>query len=47
MIELIAKTGAILIGTSDSHGGIFDSNGLDIAQIVELKKNKKSLSEYK
>ena len=46
MIELIARTGAILIGTSDSHGGIFDSNGLDIAQIVELKKNKKSLSEY-
>jgi glutamate dehydrogenase/leucine dehydrogenase len=46
MIELIAKTGAILIGTSDSHGGIFDANGLDIAQIVELKKNKKSLSEY-
>ena len=47
MIELIEKTGAILIGTSDSHGGIYDANGLDIAQIVELKKNKKSLAEYK
>jgi glutamate dehydrogenase/leucine dehydrogenase len=47
MIELIAKTGAILVATSDSHGGIHDSNGLDIAQIVELKKNKKSLAEYK
>lgn len=46
MIELIAKTGAILIGTSDSHGGIYDANGLDITKIVELKKNKKSLSEY-
>ena len=46
MIELIEKSGAILIGTSDSHGGIFDQNGLDIAQIVELKKNKKSLTEY-
>ncbi len=46
MIELIAKTGAILIGTSDSHGGIYDANGLDIARIVELKKNKKSLEEY-
>ncbi len=46
MIELIAKTGAILIGTSDSHGGIFDANWLDITQIVELKKNKKSLAEY-
>lgn len=46
MIELIAKTGAILIGTSDSHGGIYHEEGLDIAKIVELKKNKKSLSEY-
>ena len=47
MIELIEKTGAILIGTSDSHGGIYDESGLDIAQIVELKTNKKSLTEYK
>ncbi len=46
MIELIAKTGAILIATSDSHGGIYDEDGLDITKIVELKKNKKSLSEY-
>jgi glutamate dehydrogenase/leucine dehydrogenase len=46
MIELIAKSWAILIGTSDSHGGIFDPSGLDIARIVELKKNKKSLAEY-
>ena len=47
MIELIARTGAILIGTSDSHGGIYDEKGLDITQIVELKKNKKSLAEYR
>lgn len=47
MIELIDRTGAILIGTSDSHGGIYDESGLDIAQIVELKKDKKSLKEYK
>jgi len=46
MIELIAKTGAILIGTSDSHGGIYDAKGLDIAQIVALKNAKKSLAEY-
>lgn len=46
MIELIAKTGAILIGTSDSHGAIYDPAGLDIARIIELKKNKKSLTEY-
>lgn len=47
MIELIDRTGAILIGTSDSHGGIYDESGLDIWQIVELKKNKKPLTEYK
>ena len=47
MIELLEKTGAILIGTSDSHGGIYDANGLDIRQIVELKTHKKSLTEYK
>lgn len=47
MIELISKTGAILIGTSDSHGGIYDASGLDIEQIVQLKSEKKSLSEYR
>ncbi len=47
MIELIDKTGAILIGTSDSHGGIYDAKWLDIAQIVALKEHKKSLTEYK
>jgi glutamate dehydrogenase/leucine dehydrogenase len=47
MIELTLKTGAILIGTSDSHGGIYNETGLDIAQIVELKSHKKSLTEYK
>jgi glutamate dehydrogenase len=46
MIELIEKSGAILIGTSDSHGGIYSVDWLDIWQIVELKKNKKSLAEY-
>lgn len=46
MIELIAKTGAVLIGTSDSHGAIYDDSGLDIAQIVKLKSEKKALTEY-
>lgn len=47
MIELIEKTGAILIGTSDSHGGIYDAKGLDVKKIVKLKTEKKSLTEYK
>lgn len=46
MIELISQSGAILIGTSDSHGGIYHEDGLDVAEIVRLKKNKKSLEEY-
>ena len=46
MIELVHKAGGIIIGTSDSHGAIYDPAGLDIAHIVELKKNKKSLTEY-
>lgn len=46
MIELVAKAGGIIIGTSDSHGGIYDPHGLDVAEIVVLKKEKKSLEEY-
>ena len=46
MIELITKTGAILIATSDSHGGIYDEKGLDVEQIIRLKSEKKSLQEY-
>ena len=46
MIELIHQTGATLIGTSDSHGGIYDENGLDIKEIVHLKKEKKSDMPY-
>lgn len=46
MIELIGKTGALLIGTSDSHGGIYNESGLDIEEIVRLKKAKLSLESY-
>jgi glutamate dehydrogenase len=47
MIELVDKAGGIIIGTSDSHGAIYDPRGLDVHQIIELKKNKKSLQEYR
>jgi glutamate dehydrogenase/leucine dehydrogenase len=46
MIELVRKSGAILIGTSDSKTGIHDANGLDVDAIIALKENKKSLLEY-
>lgn len=35
-----------MIGTSDSHGAIYDESGLDVSQIVGLKGDKKSLTEY-
>ncbi|MBP6981933.1 Glu/Leu/Phe/Val dehydrogenase [Candidatus Gracilibacteria bacterium] len=46
MIELIEKTGAILVGTSDSKTAIYNESGLDISRIVSLKSEKKSLTEY-
>jgi len=46
MIDLVWKSGAILIGTSDSKTGIYNPNWLDIDTIISLKENKKSLLEY-
>ena len=46
MIELIEKTWAILVGTSDSKTAIYNESGLDISRIVSLKSEKKSLTEY-
>lgn len=36
--QFLAKEGAILVGASDSSGTIADSNGLDVAALVVLKK---------
>lgn len=38
--------GATIVGTSDSHGAIYDPSGLDIEKILTIKAEKKSLSEY-
>ncbi len=46
MIELLAKKGIKVVATSDSHTGIYDPAGLDIDQVVTLKKNRKSLDSY-
>lgn len=45
-MECIEKAGGILIGTSDSRGGIFNENGINISEIISLKENKKSVTEY-
>ncbi len=38
MIRLLSEAGAIIIGASDSHTGVFDPDGLDIEQMLSLKK---------
>ncbi len=40
------KDGAIIVGISDSHGGIYDTDGLDIDAITKLKQARKSVTEY-
>lgn len=44
--EIIEKEGGIVIGISDSRGGIYNENGIDISKIVALKNEKKSVTEY-
>lgn len=38
--------GVKIIGISDSKGGIYNQNGLDIEKISELKDQRKSVTEY-
>ena len=45
--EIIEKEGGIVVGISDSRGGIYNENGIDISQIITLKNEKKSVTEYK
>lgn len=40
------ELGAIVVGMSDSSGYIYDSKGLDLKIIQELKENKESILEY-
>ncbi len=46
MAELMVDLGATVIGISDSRGGIYNEKWLDIKKISELKKNKKSVTDY-
>lgn len=46
MIRLLSEAGAIIIGASDSHTGVFDPDGLDIEQMLSLKKWRWSLDSY-
>lgn len=44
--KLLQPLWAKIIGISDSHGGIYNSHGLDIDAIEDLKSQRKSVVEY-
>jgi len=46
MASLMVDKGATIIGISDSGGWIYNKNGLDVEKLRELKKNKKSVTDY-
>jgi glutamate dehydrogenase/leucine dehydrogenase len=45
LAELLDKKSYKIIAVSDSQGGIFNDNGLDINKIIEQKKSRKLLSD--
>ncbi|NDK09402.1 Glu/Leu/Phe/Val dehydrogenase [Candidatus Gracilibacteria bacterium] len=47
MAKLMVEKGIKVIGISDSGGGIYNEDGLDIDAISELKADKKSVTDYK
>jgi len=44
--RLLAEKGAVLVGASDSQGGIADDNGLDIARLTTLKESGRALRDH-
>ncbi len=45
--EELYNIGCKVIGISDSTGGIFSENGLNVKEIIELKINQKPIKDYK
>lgn len=46
MAELLVDLGAKIIGISDSKGGMFNANGLNVGKISEIKAKRWSVTEY-
>jgi glutamate dehydrogenase (NAD(P)+) len=44
--RFLAEKGAVLVGVSDSRGAICNEAGLDVAQLMALKAEGKSVTEY-
>ena len=45
--RLLAEKGAIIVGVSNSTGGFYNENGLDVADVVEYTAQRKNFKEYK
>jgi len=46
MAKLLAERGYTIVAVSDSKGGIYDAKGLDVDEIIKVKKTKGAVSEY-
>jgi glutamate dehydrogenase/leucine dehydrogenase len=46
MAQLLAERGYAIVAVSDSKGGIYDSKGLNIAEVVKIKKSQGTVVEY-
>jgi glutamate dehydrogenase/leucine dehydrogenase len=44
--ELLAQAGVKIIAVSDSHGGSFNPNGLDITELLEFKKHMGTVANF-
>ena len=46
MAKLLAERGYTIVAVSDSKGGIYDAQGLDINEVVKVKETKRAVSDY-
>ncbi len=46
MMDILSHMGAVVVGTSDSGGALYDEKWLDVRKILSIKSEKKSLQEY-
>ncbi len=44
--RMLADDGLKVVSVSDSKGGVYDDNGLDISELIEFKNSGKSVSEF-
>lgn len=46
LARILHENGYKVVAVSDSKGGLYDSDGLDIPALIELKKSRKSVHDY-